>query len=344
MHQNKLCWNRSPVLNEIAKGKDLPANSFQNLLSLIDLPFLQEAYKQVSLSYNRNVTFHYEDKLHENLMDLEGRLQSGRYKTIPHSSPRSSKENGQNTVLNKAKFEDLLVQYIAANILAALYENVFYDSSYAYQFKKTKQQAANEFQHFVLKGPSVIKIDIQAEQARIDRSVLNLLEDKIQDQQFLNLLRSCLKEGDSGDNGNRNRVKFNDSPLFQILNNIFLHYVIDEWFENKIKPSMNGFCFMVRYDQEFTIGCADPRMTKQIIPLLQKRLGSFHVGIRQKSVSVISLSKPTVQKSLFQRGSRIIFMELLFSWQSKEGKWKLRQSPQWKLRPYLKQLWKQAKS
>jgi hypothetical protein len=52
------------------------------------------------------------------------------------------------------------------------------------------------------------------------------------------------------------------------LANLFLHYVLDEWFEKEIRPRLQGEAFMIRYADDFVIGVARGRKTRIARPTL----------------------------------------------------------------------------
>jgi hypothetical protein len=79
------------------------------------------------------------------------------------------------------------------------------------------------------------------------------------------------------------------SPM---LANIFLHHVLDEWFECEVKPRMKGRCFLIRFADDFIIGCEKEEDARRIMAVLTKRFARFNLTIHPKKTKLIKFGKP----------------------------------------------------
>jgi RNA-directed DNA polymerase len=74
------------------------------------------------------------------------------------------------------------------------------------------------------------------------------------------------------------------SPL---LANIFLHYVLDEWFEEEVRPRLKGEAFLVRYADDFLIGVAREDDTGRIMDVLPKRMSKYGLTIHPEKTRLV---------------------------------------------------------
>jgi hypothetical protein len=79
------------------------------------------------------------------------------------------------------------------------------------------------------------------------------------------------------------------SPL---LSNIFLHYVLDEWFEREVKPCLKGRAYLIRFADDFVIGFtheADARRVREVLP---KRFGKYGLTIHPAKTRLVPFRHP----------------------------------------------------
>jgi hypothetical protein len=77
-----------------------------------------------------------------------------------------------------------------------------------------------------------------------------------------------------------------------MLANIFLHYVLDDWFVKVVRPRMKGQCFLIRFADDFVIGCTLESDARHIMKALTNRLGRFGLTIHPEKSKLISFGKP----------------------------------------------------
>ena len=68
------------------------------------------------------------------------------------------------------------------------------------------------------------------------------------------------------------------SPM---LSNIFLHHVLDEWFEREAKPRLRGSCQLVRFVDDFVMAFEDAQSGGRMLDVLGKRLGRYGLRLHE---------------------------------------------------------------
>jgi RNA-directed DNA polymerase len=79
------------------------------------------------------------------------------------------------------------------------------------------------------------------------------------------------------------------SPL---LANIFLHYVLDEWFVQDVQPRMRGRCFLVRWADDFIIGFEKEDDARRVMEVLPKRFDRFGLRIHPEKTKLVRFGRP----------------------------------------------------
>ena len=84
------------------------------------------------------------------------------------------------------------------------------------------------------------------------------------------------------------------SPL---LANIFLHYVLDEWFEKEVRPRLKGEEFVIRYADDFVIGVAREDDAKRIMEVLPKRMSKYGLTVHPENTRLVRFEPPQADDS-----------------------------------------------
>jgi len=114
------------------------------------------------------------------------------------------------------------------------------------------------------------------------------------------------------------------SPL---LANVYLHYVLDEWFEQEVKPRLKGRAFLVRYADDFVMGFACEGDARRVLDVLPKRFGKYGLTIHPDKTRLLPFMRPDRVPSPTggQSGPRsesFDFLGFTHFWsRSKQGRW-----------------------
>ncbi|MBI3067106.1 MAG: group II intron reverse transcriptase/maturase, partial [Deltaproteobacteria bacterium] len=77
-----------------------------------------------------------------------------------------------------------------------------------------------------------------------------------------------------------------------VLSNIFLHYVLDEWMEQVVKPRLRGKAFLVRYADDFVMGFTHEKDARRVLAVLAQRLGKYGLAIHADKTRLIAFQEP----------------------------------------------------
>ena len=233
-----------------------PARVFWTLAHLIDEDVLREAYRHTSKSSAAGIdggtAQRYAEHLDDNLRDLHERLQSGRYQAAPVERVWIEKDDGRQRPIGKPTFEDKIVQRAVAMLLAAIYEQDFYDGSYGFRQGRSPHDALHELrERCMTEGIGwIVDADISGYFDSIDRTRLRaVLRKRVNDGGLWRLIGKWLRAGvmEEGVLSHPETGVVQGGVISPMLANIFLHHVLDEWFKREVRPRMQGRCFLIRF-------------------------------------------------------------------------------------------------
>lgn len=282
---------RTTKLERIAKlAADRKELVFNNLGHIIDLNLLRECYQRLdgrkAIGIDKVSKAAYGEKLEENLMSLLSRIRRMAYKPRPSRIVEIPKEDGSTRPLAISCFEDKIVQLAVSTILTAVFDPLFLPCSFGYREGTNGHEALRALMKHSNNNPrgATLEIDLRRYFNTIPhQELLELLRKKIADKRFLllvaTLLRAPVVEG--------NVVKPNilgcpqGSIAAPILSNIYLHYVLDEWFETIKKSHINGRAELVRFADDAVFVFQHPQEAQRIYRVLPKRLGKYGLELHE---------------------------------------------------------------
>jgi group II intron reverse transcriptase/maturase len=323
----------STKLQQIAEqARRYPSCVFTTLAHHIDVDFLTEAYRRTRKSSAPGidgVTGHeYAKNLESNLHDLHERLREGRYKAPPFKRVWLKKEDGKKRPIGMPAFEDKIVQRAVVMLLGAIYEQDFYDFSHGFRPGRQPHRALKELrqQCVEMKIGWIVDADVSSFFDNIDRTWLRkCIQVRVNDGSIIRLIGKWLNAGvmDEGIWSHPETGTPQGGVVSPILANIFLHYVLDDWFVKVARPRMKGKCFLIRFADDFVIGCALESDARRIMEVLPKRLGRFGLTIHPEKSKLISFGKPPRDETRGQGGyGTFDFLGFTHYWaRSRQGYW-----------------------
>ena len=110
-----------------------------------------------------------------------------------------------------------------------------------------------------------------------------------------------------------------------VLSNIFLHYVLDEWFVRDVQSRMKGRCFLIRFADDFVIGCEVEEDARRIMAVLPKRFARFRLTIHPQKTRLMGFRKPARRETADNGNSTFDFLGFTHYWaKSRLGNWVLK--------------------
>ncbi len=285
-------------LERIGRRAELDPNCiFNNLGHALDINLLRKQYHLLNgrkaVGIDKVTKQGYGKKLEENLNYLVARIRRGSYKPKPSRLVEIPKEDGSKRPLAIGCFEDKLVQSAANAILEKLYEPIFLPCSHGFRPNESCHKALRALMKYTFenKDGAVVEIDIRKYFNTIPhRELEKLLRIKISDDRFLKLLKTLMRtptmvDGTTVPNTIGCPQGSVISPLFA---NIYLHYVVDEWFKSISNTHISGKASMVRYadDMVFIFGRAD--QASRFYKVLPKRLSGFGLELHMDKSQLIA--------------------------------------------------------
>jgi RNA-directed DNA polymerase len=267
---------------ELARRK--PGEVLTSLHHLIDLEWMQEAYeltrKDGATGIDGVTADAYEAKLEGNLIDLLDRIKSGRYKAPPVRRTYIPKADGSQRPLGIPTFEDKVAQRAIVMVLEAIYEQDFRPCSYGFRPDRSCHDALRELYSVITKQGQywVLDVDIRKYFDSIPHQQLRaFLDQRVTDGVIRRMIDKWLKAGvlengllQRGDEGTPQ-----GGVISPMLSNIFLHHVLDEWFERDVRPRMSGGCTLMRYADDFVMTFKYHHDAKRVLEVLGKRLARY---------------------------------------------------------------------
>jgi group II intron reverse transcriptase/maturase len=307
-----------------------PKRIFTTLHHLIDVDFLREAFyrtnKKSVAGYDEVTAKEYARNLEGNLKELYSRYKSGRYKAPLVKRVWIEKEDKTQRPIGIPSFEDKILQRAVAMLLSAIYEIDFYDFSYGFREKRSAHDAIKSLRDgcYQAKVSTVIDADISKffDCMPHDR-IREILRLRVNDGKIISLIGKWLNAGVV----ERGNVSYPDcgSPqggvISPLIANIFLHHVLDEWFVKQVCPVLHGRCFLVRFADDFVLGCEKESDGQRLMKVLPKRFEKYGLTIHPEKSKMIRFKWP--KKRLVKHGNGTFdFLGFTHYWaKSRTGQW-----------------------
>ncbi len=291
-------------LNQIAqkakRGKRLKFTSLVHHVNEENLALCYQELKRNKACGIDGVTVEaYGEDLEENLKQLVSSMKAKRYRPKPARRvyiPKAGKAEKRG--LGIPSVEDKIVQIMLKKILESIYEADFWDFSYGFRPGRSCHDAVNALDKSVMTKPVnfIVEVDIKGFFDNVNHYWLQrCIEERISDPNLLWLIRRFLKAGvvEEGDYQASKLGTPQGGNLSPLLANIYLHYVLDLWFEKKFKPKAIGQVQLIRYCDDFVVCCESERDAKRFLERLTQRLEQFGLEVSKEKTGIVEFGRNT---------------------------------------------------
>jgi group II intron reverse transcriptase/maturase len=294
-------FTRQQRIAELAKQSREFA--FLSLNHYLDLYWLEAAYartrKDGAVGVDGQTAAEYAAHLEENLQSLLDRAQSGTYRAPPVRRVYISKRPGSQETrpLGIPTFEDKVLQRAVAMLLEPIYEQNFMDCSYGFRPGRSAHQALGALREGLMQfgGGWILDVDIRKFFDTLQHGCLReLLRQRIRDGVVLRLIGKWLNAGvwEDGTLTHPGEGTPQGGVISPLLSNVYLHYVLDVWFEQEVKPRLAGRAFLIRFADDFVIVFQHEADARRVLEVLPKRFAKFGLTLHPEKTRLVGFVRP----------------------------------------------------
>jgi group II intron reverse transcriptase/maturase len=279
-----------------------PTMGFTSLNHHLDLPWLVEAYNRTrkggAPGVDGQTAEEYGVSLLDNLTKLLERVKSGTYRAPPVRRVHIPKGTGTETrPIGIPTLEDKVLQRAVAMVLEPIYERDFLPCSFGFRPGRSAHQALQALwqQTMDLGGCWLVEVDIRKFFDTLDHAHLRgLLRQRVRDGVLLRLIDKWLRAGvlEGGELSYPEAGTPQGGVISPLLANVYLHGVLDVWFEREVKPRLKGRAFLVRYADDFVMGFACEEDARRVLDVLPKRFGKYGLAIHPDKTRRVPFVRP----------------------------------------------------
>jgi group II intron reverse transcriptase/maturase len=285
-------------------ARQSPEMGFTSLAYLIDIDWLAEAFKRTrkdgAVGVDGQAGEDYAANLEGNLQSLLDRAKSGTYQAPPvrrvHIPKGGSKT--ETRPLGIPTFEDKVLQRAAVMVLEAVYEQDFKDCSHGFRPGRSAHGALDSLwrQTMGIGGGWIVDVDIRKFFDTIDHSHLrDFLQRRVRDGVLLRLIGKWLGAGvlEDGCVTHPEQGSPQGGVISPMLSNVFLHYVLDDWFEREVQPRLKERSFLIRYADDFVMGFSCEEDARRVMDVLPKRFEKYGLTIHPDKTRLVPFERPS---------------------------------------------------
>lgn len=332
MTATSIAADMSPGLLKVAeRAKQEPAFRFSSVAHLITEAALARAYhrlrKDAAVGVDGITVEQYGQALEENLRDLHGRMKAMRYRHQPIRRVHIPKEKGKTRPIGIAAVEDKVVQGALNEVLEAIFEPGFLPCSYGFRRGRSAHDAIRELSLVVNRGEVnwVLEADIMSFFDSVDRTALKeMLQKRVADGSMLRLIGKCLHVGvlDGEEYAEPETGTAQGSILSPLLGNIYLHNVLDVWFEEEVKPRLRGKATLIRYADDFVIGFEREDDARRVMAVVGQRMTRYGLTLHPEKTRLLHFGRPSKSQTSGKGPGTFDFLGFTLYWRrGRAGHW-----------------------
>jgi RNA-directed DNA polymerase len=240
----------------------------------------------------------YGASLEKNLSSLLERFRSGSYQAPPVRRVHIPKGDGKTRPIGIPTVEDKILQRGVTSVLNAVYEQSFLDCSYGFRPGRSAKQAIEVLREGIMqmRGGFVLDVDIKSFFDTIDHERLReILDRRVRDGVIRRAIGKWLTAGvlEDGEVRRIDEGTPQGGVISPLLANIYLHEVLDLWFEHEIKPRLSGRAFMIRFADDFVLVFSSEVDARRVLDVLPKRFAKYGLELHPEKTRLVRFKPPS---------------------------------------------------
>jgi group II intron reverse transcriptase/maturase len=282
------------------RARENPRGKFTSLAHLLNEEFLLECFKEIkrgkSPGIDGKTVEEYEDNLEGNIKNLIQRMKVKRYRPQPVKRVCIPEPDGSKRPSGIPTVEDRIVQMGIKKILEAIFEVDFVDVSYGFRPDRSCHNALAELNEIIMTEPVNYMVDMDIEKFfdTVDHCwLMECLRQRISDPNLLQLIDRFLNTGviEEGKYLEIDRGTPQGGVLSPLLANIYLHYILDLWFEKVVKKQLVGYAKLIRYADDFIVCFQNDSEARKFSEMLKERFSKFGLKIAENKSRIIEFGR-----------------------------------------------------
>jgi RNA-directed DNA polymerase len=291
----------SPELDRLTElAKEEPKRQFFSIAHLITPEALYAAFRSLRKEAGAGVdgvTYQeYQKDAERKIQELYQRLKNGKYQAQPLRRVYIPKENGKQRPISIPALEDKIVQKAMVEVLNAIYEQGFLECSYGFRPGRGQHQAVDEVKRVICTRSTgwILELDITAYFDSIVREqLMEMIEKRVSDSSVLRLIRKWIQVGviDQGQLLVSDKGTGQGQTISPLLANIYLHYVLDEWFEDVVKPRLRGEAHEIRFADDAILCFHYREDAEKVKNVLSKRFAKYGLTLHPEKTRLLEFGR-----------------------------------------------------
>jgi len=328
------------VSTKLARVADLarkhPDRVFMSLHHVIDVAWLREAYgrtrKDAAVGVDGQTAEEYGANLEENLEALLARFRTGTYRAPPVRRVHIPKGDGRTRPIGVPTFEDKVLQRAVAMVLEAIYEQDFHPGSYGFRPGRSAHQALQALWESItsMGGGWVLEVDIRSFFDTLDHGALRgFLDGRVKDGVIRRAIDKWLNAGvlEAGAVTRPDEGTPQGGVISPLLANVYLHEVLDRWFEADVRPRLRGRAQLVRYADDFVLVFEEESDAVRVFDVLPKRFGKYGLTLHPEKTRLVRFTRPRRDPKDGEKHESFELLGFNHHWGlSRNGNWMVKRS------------------
>jgi group II intron reverse transcriptase/maturase len=283
-------------------ARERPQEVFTSLNHYLDVEWLRAAYYRVKPDSAPGIDGQswadYGKDLEKNLLELLNRVKSGSYVAPPVKRVYIPKGDGKETrAIGMPTIEDKLLQRAVSMLLEPIYEQDFKYFSYGFRPGRSAHEALACLwsQCMAHRIEWILDVDVRKYFDTLKHATLGeLLDLRVRDGVIRRLIGKWLHAGvlDRGQLSYPEEGTPQGGVISPLLANIYLHYVLDCWYLESVKPHMKGRTLLVRFADDFVLGFENQEDAEKVYRVLFRRFEKYGLTLHSEKTRLVAFGQP----------------------------------------------------